>query len=89
VCKDSEASEDSKAFVDSEPLREAIKLLLEHGASVPMENNWGETPFQLAAVRGLHEITGPLSIYSMFRASERYYGIYEYFLPRRSYLCLT
>jgi ankyrin repeat protein len=64
--KDFEASEDSetsKAFVDSESLREVIKLLLEHGASVHRENNRGETPLQVAAVRGLQEITGLLSMH--------------------------
>jgi ankyrin repeat protein len=61
--RDSEASEDSKAFVDSEPLLEVIKLLLEHGASGHRENNRGETPFQVAAARGLQEITGLLSMH--------------------------
>jgi Ankyrin repeats (many copies) len=60
--KDSEASEDSKVFVDSESLREVIKLLLEHGASARRENSRGETPFQAAAARGLHEVTELLSM---------------------------
>ncbi|KAI0277583.1 hypothetical protein BGY98DRAFT_979177 [Russula aff. rugulosa BPL654] len=58
----SEASH-SKVFVDSESLREVIKLLLEHGASVHRANNRGETPFQVAGVRGLQEITGLLSMH--------------------------
>jgi len=69
VSMDSEAFEDSKASVDSEPLREVIKLLLEHGASGQRENNRGDTPFQVAAVRGLHEITGLLSMH--IQKSER------------------
>ena len=59
----SEAYHDSNVFVDSESLREVIKLLLEHGASVHRENNRGETPFQAAGVRGLQEITELLSMY--------------------------
>jgi ankyrin repeat protein len=60
---DSLASKDSLASsVDSEPL-EVIKLLLEHGASGNRENNRGETPFQVAAVRGLQEITELLSMH--------------------------
>ena len=54
------AAEDFKAFVDSEPLREVIRLLLDHGASGHRENNRGETPFQVAAARGVQEITGLL-----------------------------
>ena len=53
VPESSEASHDSKVFIYSESLREAIKLLLEHGASVHREKNRGETPFQAAGVRGL------------------------------------
>jgi ankyrin repeat protein len=59
----SKVSMDSEAFVDSEPHREVIKLLLEHGASGHRENNQGETPFEVAAARGLQEITGLLSIH--------------------------
>jgi ankyrin repeat protein len=59
----SEASHDSKVFVDSNSLGEVIKLLLEYGASVHWENNRGETPFQAAGVRGLQEITGSLSMH--------------------------
>jgi ankyrin repeat protein len=60
---DSEASEDSKLFVDSESLCEVIKLLLEHGASGHRENSRGETPFQVAEMRGFQEITGLLSMH--------------------------
>ena len=48
----------SEGSVYSESFREAIKLLLEHGASVHRENNEGVTPFQAAGARGLQEITG-------------------------------
>jgi ankyrin repeat protein len=63
VSMNSEASKDSKAFVVSGPHREVIKLLLEHGASGHRENNRGETPFQVAAARGLQKITGLLSMH--------------------------
>ena len=58
----SETSEDSKVFNDSESLRRVIYLLLKHGASIHRENNRGETPFQVAAARGLQEITELLSM---------------------------
>jgi ankyrin repeat protein len=63
VSMNSEASKDSKAAVDSEPLLGVIKLLLEHGASAHRENNRGETPFQAAAARGLQEVTELLSMH--------------------------
>ena len=60
--EDYERSKDSKIFVNSESLRKVIKLLLQHGASAHRENNRGETPLQVAAVRGLQEITELLSM---------------------------
>jgi ankyrin repeat protein len=61
--EDSEYSEEYKVFVDFETLRKVIGLLLKHGASVHRENNQGKTPFQVAAERGLEEITGLLSMH--------------------------
>ncbi len=71
---DSEASEDYETIDDSEevgdvdeivkPSLEAIKLLLEHGASPHRENNRGETPLQVATARGLQEIIELLSTHT-------------------------
>jgi ankyrin repeat protein len=58
----SKASLHPEVSEDSEPHREAVKLLLKHGASGQRENNRGETPFQVAAARGLQEISGLLSV---------------------------
>jgi len=63
ISKVSMNSEDFEIYEDSDPLREAIKLLLEHGASGHVENNQGETPFQAAAVRGLQETAELLSMH--------------------------
>ena len=61
---DSETSGNSaRSFVDFDPFREVIELLLDHAASVHRENDRGETPFQVAAARGLQDITGLLSIH--------------------------
>ncbi|KAF8496233.1 ankyrin repeat protein [Russula emetica] len=56
-----ETYEDLKAFIDSKSLREVIELLLEYGASGYRKNNRDVTPFQVAAMRELYEITSLLS----------------------------
>ena len=88
---DSEAFDDSKVVIDLESLREVIKRLLEHGASVHRVNNRGETPLQVAAVRGLQEITGLLSmnVQSEGTASHLYIIGRSYLVLREIFLMLS
>jgi ankyrin repeat protein len=41
----------------SEARLDAVELLLDHGASVHVQNNRDETSFDIASARGLEEIT--------------------------------
>jgi len=56
-----------KSHLDSSPLLSSviktIKLLLEHGANLQMQNDKGETPFQVALRRGEQKIIDVLSGY--------------------------
>ena len=63
VPMNSEAPDDSEIVIGSELRRTVIKQLLKHGASVHKENNRGETPLQVAEMRGLQEITELLSVH--------------------------
>jgi len=57
----------SKSLVDNSPLLwsviKTVKLLLGNGANLQMQNDKGETPFQVALRRGEHDILDVLSDY--------------------------